>query len=98
MQKVDAIISARRKRPNLAQLKRGINYTASAHGLITYGSIYRSVYVLRVKTELQERGVEIPDDADGIKKLLAVLKADENGRHNLDPKAFKPLSDFTIDV
>ena len=96
--KVDAIVSAKRKRPNVAQLKRGVDYTASARGLITYGSIYRSNYMLRVQTELHVRGVEIPDDADGIKKLLAVLKADEKERHNFDAKAFKPLSNFVIDV
>ena len=96
--KVDSILSARRKSLNKAQLKRGIDYTAAARGLIGFGTVYRSSYIPQVIAELQVRGVEIPEEADGIKKLLDLLKADEKQRHNLDAKAFKPLSNFSLEV
>ena len=98
MNKVNAVMSAKRKRPNVAQMKRGIDYTSSARGLISYGTVYRNIYIEQVKKELEVRGVEIPEDAEGIKSLLNLLKADEKDRHNLDAKAFKPLSIFVLNV
>ena len=91
--KIKNIIVVRTKTMNKSQLKRGFDYTPSTCGLVPYAPFNRNTFIPAAKLELVARGLEFPED-DGIKKLIAILKPNENTRRQSHPSVFKPITEF----
>ena len=65
--------------------------------LMTYHTVYTSIYMENVKDEIRARGVTNILDGIGIKDLIAILKWDEITRHRskASAKSFTPLTDIS---
>ena len=85
------IITARKKNKTIE--KRGVDYTPGIRKLIPYHTVRKNIYIPQVKKELDERQVEYDND-DGVKKLVQLLKLDEDTRHKEDEKSFRNLTEF----
>ena len=85
------VMTARQK--NRTVQKKGVDYTPGLRRLIPYGRLRNNTYIPKLRIELDAREVEY-DDTNGVIKLIALLRKDEDVRHKLDNASFRNLTDF----